>query len=286
MWSFASKRRWIRFLAIALIVLFFLFNRWGYTQPLLYSVQFYRAMGSVVASPEIHPYATAVNPAFIASASSLQCAIGGEQRFLAPGWMEFSSTLVVPVQHGALAIMVGQEGLPFSYEQQVVLTHGRKMGQDFSFGASLGIRRTKASHFPATLFPTGAAGLVFQISESVSTSLSFHYFPMGSSTGYSQKDFSVFRCLLAYSASEKIQLVASVSKQKAWPAAGTFSIQYQPHRQLGFTAGFSGSPSLFWFGLQLALDSHWRLQLHSGYYPLVGVSNGMNLSYMNKEKQY
>lgn len=286
MWSFASKRWWIQFISRGLIVLFFLFNLPGYTQPLLYSVQFYRAMGSVLASPAIHPYATAVNPALIASASSLQWAVGGEQRFLAPSWMEFSSSLVAPVQQGAWAIMIGQEGLPFSYEQQFIVTHGRKIGHDLSFGASLGIRRTKASHFPAILSPAGAAGLVFPISESVSTSFSFHYFPMGSSTGNSQQDFSVFRCLLAYSVSEKMQLVASVSKQRAWPAAGTFSIQYQPHRQLGFTAGFSGSPSLFWFGLQLALGSHWRLQLHSGYYPLVGVSNGMNLLYMKKEKQY
>jgi len=276
------KELWVQ--AICLLGFFLNSNINGDAQPLLHSLQLHRAMGAVVASSPVQSYSAAVNPAFIASASTLQCALGGEQRFLAPGWIEFSSSLVVPVSSGAWAIMIGQEGLPFSYEQQAVITHGRKIGNDLSVGASLGVRRIKANQFAAVLSTVGAVGLVIPVSSSVKTSLSLTYLPSVSSVGFSKKDYSVFRFSLGYTVSEKIQLMAAVTKQALWPSAGCIAMQYQPQQKMGFSAGFAGSPSMVWFGLQLGLGTGWILQLHSGYYPLTGVSNGMNLSYVKQEK--
>jgi hypothetical protein len=178
--------------------------------------------------------------------------------------------------------MIAQEGLPFSYEQQAVVTHGRKTGNDLSVGASLGLRRIKANKFAAVLSPVAAAGLLIPVSSSVKTSLSLTYLPSVSSVGFSKKGYAVFRSLLWYTVSEKMQLLAALTKQDSGPPAGCIALQYQPQQKMAFSAGFTGSPSMVWFGLQLGLGAGWILQLHSGYYPLTGVSNGMNLSYVKQ----
>ncbi|NDF98489.1 MAG: hypothetical protein EB101_06125 [Chitinophagia bacterium] len=249
----------------------------AFAQPLFYSAQQRLAMASGLRSASVHPFSAAVNPAAIASSTAVSWAVGGEQRFLAPGWMELAAAVVLPGREDAWGVFFGQEGLPFSFDQLLMVTYARTILEQVSVGASIGVNRKKVTSATAHIMPAAAVGVILPISAVLKTGISYTRFSTRTSKVEENSGLSFLRCLLAYEPTEKINLVAALSKESNWPAAGFFSVQYRPLQRIGFSAGFSGFPSLCWIGFQLGIGATVSLQLHSGFYQLTGLSNGMSL---------
>ncbi len=248
----------------------------GNTQPLFHSLQHHQALSVVLSTDAPHPFSVAVSPAAMANERSVRWALGGEQRFLAPGWMELSAALTVPVPGGSWSLLAAQEGLSFSVDQMTLVTHARKITQGMLLGVSVGVNRKKASRQSADIYPITALGITIPLGDALKAAVAVTRFFNSEAKARIGTGQTFFRCMLGYEPTEKLMLVSAVGKESHWPASGTFCVQYRPDRNFGLSAGFSGYPAVYWFGLTLGIGSRTALQLYTGVYPLVGVSNGMS----------
>jgi len=262
---------------IGAVVLFFCCIDPSFGQPLLYSVQQRLAMASSLRSEGVHPFSMAINPADLASCNSIGWGLGGEQRFLVPGWMEVAAAGVLPIREGVWGICVGQEGLPFSFDQLLMVTHAKKILEHVALGATIGVNRKKAAGRSASWIPVAALGVSVPLSTELKVAISYMRFSSSAFKAQGSGAPSFLRCLLGYEPTEKVNLVAAISKESSWPAAGFFSVQYRPDKKIGFSAGYSGFPTMCWIGFRLGVGASAVVQLYSGFYPLTGLSNGMSL---------
>jgi hypothetical protein len=248
-----------------------------HAQPLLYSVQAHHAMAASIGKSDRHPFSVVVNPASVADFRKIAWAFGGEQRFLAPGWTSWAAAAILPVVRGSWSFVVAEEGLPILVDQLVMFTHARAVSNQALFGVSLGFNRRKAGSFTAVVAPAIAAGFTFSLSSEWQTGFSYARFVRQRATSASSGDLSVLRYTLGYQTSEKFLIGAGVTKESGRAAVGSVSLCYRPSLKAGFRVGFSSSPSLCWFGLLLGIGKKVVVQVHSGFYSLVGVSNGLSV---------
>lgn len=246
-------------------------------QPLLYSMQAHHALAASIGKSDRHPFSVAVNPASVAGFRKMAWAFGGEQRFLAPGWTSWAATAILPVVRGSWSLVVAQEGLSVAVDQLMMITHARALSDQTLVGVSLGINRKKAGFFTTVLVPAITAGFSFSLSSEWQTGFSYARFMRQRATSASYGDLSVLRYTLGYQPSEKFLIGAGVTKESGKAAVGSVSLCYRPSLKAGFRVGFSGSPSLCWFGLLLGIGKKVVVQVYSGFYSLVGVSNGLSI---------
>ncbi|MFM7646344.1 MAG: hypothetical protein ACKO41_06485 [Sphingomonadales bacterium] len=253
-------------------------------QPLLYSVLAQQTTALSYGGDSGHPFSVAINPASVARIRAPRWAFGGEQRFLAPGWTEMAAALLLPSNHGAWGIFWGQEGLPLAVEQALKVTYAKAVSVNGSVGVTIGINRKKFGSFLAKTYPSAAAGFSCMVSHELQAAISFDHFSRRLTKYPAEKDLSVLRCLLAYTPTQKIALVSVICKQRGHAATRSFSLCYTPGSKTGIRVGFSGSPSLCWLGFMLGIGKKVVVQLHSGFYSLTGVSNGMSVYQTSPEK--
>lgn len=244
---------------------------------MLYSLQAHLAQGAGLGENHRHPFSVMINPASIAGFRKVAWAFGGEQRFLAPGWTSLTMAGIMPVTRGAWSLLVAQEGLPRSVDQLSMVSHARVVSKQALIGVSLGVNRKKAGAFTAVLAPAMAAGFTFSLSSEWEAGLSFIQFMGQGATQVLPGHLSVLRYTLGYHPSEKFSLVLGVVKEARQAAIGSAAICYRPTSKAAFRIGFSEAPSLCWFGLVLGIGKNVAIQVYSGFYSLVGVSNGMSV---------
>jgi len=253
-------------------------------QPLLHSVQAHHAVASSLGTIDKHPFSVAVNPAAIARFRNTAWAFGGEQRFLAPGWSTWAAGGILPVASGSWSFLVAQEGLPALTDQLLMVTHAKRVSGQASVGLSLGVNRKKAGANASILVPMAAAGISFSVSEQLYTGFSYTRLMWQGADRYRPGDLSVLRCMLGYQPTDKFVWVFGVTKESGRGAMGSSAICYQPSRKAKFWIGYLGSPALCWFGLMLGIGKNVGVQVHSGIYSLIGVSNGMSVYSIPVEK--
>ncbi len=267
------------------VLLFFIGGGWPVTtcffplhaQPMLYSVQAHHALAASIGDNHRHPFSVVVNPASLAGYKKVAWAFGGEQRFLAPGWTSLAAAGVLPAARGSWGFLMAQEGLPAVFDQLMMITHARVVFKQALVGVSLGVNRKRAVSLTSIVAPVAAAGCTFSLSSELQTSLSFTLYT-GQRVMYSSSaDLTIFRYILGYQPSEKFAMVSGITKETGRAAVGSISVCYRPSYKAGFRIGFSGSPSLCWFGLLLGIGKKVMVQVYSGFYSLVGVSNGMSV---------
>lgn len=246
-------------------------------QPLRYSLQGKIAMTSYFIAGDHHPFSTMVNPSFMAGAKSVGWAFGGEQRFLAPGWTELAGAITIPVQRSVWGFFAGQEGLPVASDQLLLVTHARTLSKQASAGVSLGVNRKKAAALASVFSPAAAAGLSLFLSNELHTGVAYYHVANSSSTHVAADDHSVLHCTLSYLPTEKFAMTAAVTKERGQATTSAVSVYYRPSSRAGFRVGFSGKPSMCWAGLMVGIGKRVALQVYSGFYSLVGVSNGMSV---------
>jgi hypothetical protein len=234
-------------------------------------------MTSYFNAGEHHPFSTMVNPSFVAGAKSVGWAFGGEQRFLAPGWTELAGAITIPVHRSVWGFFAGQEGLPLASDQLLLVTHARTLSKQAAAGVSLGVNRKKAAALAAVFSPVAAAGLSLFLSNELHTGVAYYHVASSSSTHVAAYDHSVLHCTLSYLPTEKFALTSAVTKERGQATTSAISVNYWPSSKAAFRVGFSGTPSLCWVGLMLGIGKHVALQVYSGFYSLVGISNGMSV---------
>ncbi|MFM8711631.1 MAG: hypothetical protein ACKOC7_10175, partial [Sphingomonadales bacterium] len=144
-------------------------------------------------------------------------------------------------------------------------------------GISLGINRKKVGSFNTVITPAIAAGFTFSLSSEWQTDVSYSQF-MGQRASYRLPgNLFLLRYRLSYHPSDKVALVSGVTKETGRIAAGSAAICYRPTPKAAFRIGCAGAPTLYWFGCLLGIGKKVVVQVHSGFYPLVGVSNGMSI---------
>lgn len=254
-------------------------------QPLLYSLQAQLAVTTSVLTAEAHPFSVAANPAAAAGLRKRSWAFGGEQRFLAPGWITSTAAIVFPVARGSWGFLVAHEGLPAMADQLLLVTHAKSVSNQASLGLSLGVNRKKTDSQAPILAPVASAGIMFSVSEELHSGFSYTRTVWQRNSTAAASDLSMLRCMLGYRPTEKFVLMAAVSKESGRAAIASAALCYRPTRKAGFRVGFSGSPSLYWFGLMLGIGKKVAVEVYSGMYSLVGVSNGMNVSGVPTEKR-
>jgi hypothetical protein len=246
-------------------------------QPVLYSLQAHLAQAASLGENHRNPFSVMINPASIASFRKVTWAFGGEQRFLAPGWTSLTVAGIMPVTRGSWSLLVAQEGLPMSVDQLGMITHARVVSRQALVGVSLGINRRKAGAFTAVLAPAMAAGFTYALSSEWEAGFSFTQFMGQGVTHVLPGHLSFLRYMLGYHPSEKFLLALGVVKESSRAAMGSAAICYRPTSKAAFRIGFSGAPSLCWFGLVLGIGKKVSIQVYTGFYSLVGVSNGVSV---------
>ena len=246
-------------------------------QPMFYSLQAKLARAACGNGGDRHPFSMLSNPSFLEGSGSVSWAFGGEQRFLAPGWNELAAALILPARKGTWGFFAGYEGLVVSGDQLLSITHARALSTQTRAGVSIGINKKKAAFGPVVVSPVAAAGLSFLLSNEWRAGVSYSRFAQKVSPYPEAEALSLLHLTLSYNPGKKLTLVATVIKQSGQATESSIALCYRPSPKAGLRIGFSGSPSLCWFGLQLGIGKKVSVQVYSGLYSLVGVSNGLSI---------
>lgn len=218
------------------------------------------------------------NPASLSACTTTTWSLGAEQRFLAAGWTEACAAVALVRHRGVLGIVWGQEGLPQSSSQAAAVGYALTIKDDFSIALSLGGWRRKIKGLAAVMSPTVSMGLTVPLSGTLRAGCSFMQVDFASDAWVAARRQFVVRASIAYEPTDKVGLSFSLQKEPLRLPNLFMAVHYRPHKKFGVATGFSTTPLLHWLSFSFALGMRSKVQLHSGWHPLLGWSNGLRFT--------
>ena len=204
-----------------------------------------------------------------------------ERRFLLPGLSHASMGVAVPVQKGSAFGFTTQFFGNSDYnELKIGLGYGRKLFENFSFGAQInyiGVQIREGGNEGVFTFETGVLGRVMD-----NLLLGVHVFsPMRVTFSNDYVLPTILRMSAQLEVSKQVDFFVGIDKDLELEENYKFGIEYRYLTKTAFRLGMTTRPASLSFGFGFkALDNAMIIDISSAWHQLLGYTPGLSVGYL------
>lgn len=225
------------------------------------------------------------NPAALAHSHSLTAGIYGERRFLLQELAFYQAALCVPANSGQFGVTGSYFGHTAHHEGQAGLAYGRKLGGVVNVGAQFNYHTIKIGGYGSASAVYVAAGALLHLHDGLQVGVQISN-PTAARLGKEGEDLLpvVATAGLGYEVSPQFFVAGEVQKIIHGELSVNTGMQYRFDKRLWARAGFRSATSAYYLGLGIALKTL-KLDVTASVHPQLGVTPGLQLLFITKEKE-
>lgn len=268
------NHRWARRLTI-LFLSFFALR--GVAQNLL-SNSGGAEIGSLAGIRSIHKGSVALvgNVAGIADLKSLSLYAGADLRFSNPDLKFLTLSGAVPTKLGAFGLLIQYHGFDLYNEQMIGLGYARQLSDHVSIGAKFDYFQLRIPGYGKASFLAGELGVLSKLGRWLEVGF-FTYHPFLRNLNENEILPNQFTFGINYQPTNKLKLLAEVSKQSDYQENIRFGLEYYFIDKFAIRLGVATEPSQITFGVAFRPQGNMGISLGSSFHeslntsPLIGI---------------
>jgi len=224
------------------------------------------------------------NPAGLGQLKFWGAGFSYQNQFLLKELATKSLVIAYPINNASFGLTFNQFGFSNYQENKVGIAYGQQLSENFSLGIQLNYFSTQISEgYGNKKALTGNIGLQAKITEELSlAAMAINPNNTKLADFEDERIPSILKLGLAYTFSEKVQVLTELAKDINFESNIKFGLEYQPIELLYLRVGYATTPSLSSFGFGLNLK-HFTLDFASSFDSNLGFSPQVSLSYVPKK---
>lgn len=217
------------------------------------------------------------NQAALARIKNAGAGVFGERRFMLREMAAYTLAAGLPTRLGNVGLQLNYAGFKNFSENKIGLAYARKLGKLVDVGVQFNYYGYRIPSYGNASTINFEMGILLHLAEKLQAGIQVCN-PAGGKLGKNNREklASAYKAGMGYDASDRLFISSELIKEEGKAVTVIAGIQYRFEKQFFARAGFSSASTAAYAGAGIAWKQL-RLDVSSGYHPLLGFSPGILL---------